>query len=302
MFFFEVSAMFGRMAPLKQQADVTTPAPGSTDSGEVVATECHALDGNDHGCTDEDCKPCQEGQTWWPCNVEGLCIGCGKIPIPTGAPIAYTTPEPVVESDPTPAPVASDADVTTSAPEPTESYQSSGAGASYRFHDNTNVIEGTDLNNSADLKGCEATGDKDVRNLPEEKQKCLDECNTLSDCTGVTFHSQGSMLKKNFEAKTISDMMQSRNGFETYVKPTASKCHFYRNGFKTLNKWCASTCNYALEHGFLAGKGDSTAFGTCCWNDCEDQKFAKIFDYACYCDEAADDEVSDNVNTETTYV
>merc|ERR1712110_1126702 len=125
--FFEVSAMFGRdRKQYAAEANFTTPAPESTDSnrysGAIVAEGCHALDGNDHGCKDEDCKACQEGQTWWPCNVEGLCIGCGKPIIPTAAPMR-STDEPVVESDPTPAPVA---DVTTSAPEPTDSYQSSG--------------------------------------------------------------------------------------------------------------------------------------------------------------------------------
>ena len=36
-----------------------TPTPGA----------CDAIDGNQHGCTNDSCQQCLEGYQWWPCNV-----------------------------------------------------------------------------------------------------------------------------------------------------------------------------------------------------------------------------------------
>merc|ERR1712137_314068 len=156
------------------------------------------------------------------------------------------------------------------------------AAAQYILHNDFNVVEGTDANNAADLVGCQATGSEDVRNDPAKKQECLDECTKNSDCTGVVFHSQGSMLKKDAEGKTIDNMVVARSGFETYVKPSAKRC--YGPGRADHKEYCVTTCQTALNNDFLKGHGDSEASGICCWNDCEDQLY-NDHKFACYCDE-----------------
>jgi len=165
------------------------------------------------------------------------------------------------------------------------SHSTSGAGAQYKLWNDKNVMVGSDDKNQADLVGCVATGNKDVRNLPAEKQKCLNECTKNSDCIGVTFHSQGTMLKKSVDGKALKDMMVDRAGFETYAKPSAATC--YSPGKSADDAWCVSNCGYALEHGFLAGHGDSTASGQCCWNDCKDQVYNDL-PYHCFCDGSID--------------
>merc|ERR1712224_200668 len=100
----------------------------------------------------------------------------------------------------------------------------------------------------------------------------------MGDCIAVTFHSDGTMLKKKAGGKSLDDMLVDRSGFETYAKPDASLC--YNPGPKGHDSWCVSTCTYALQNGFLAGNGDSTANGTCCWNDCDEQSYNEQ-QYAC---------------------
>ena len=42
---------------------------GGCSGGEPCAADAdHA-----QAATDDDCAPCGAGQTWWPCNVAGLC-------------------------------------------------------------------------------------------------------------------------------------------------------------------------------------------------------------------------------------
>jgi len=171
----------------------------------------------------------------------------------------------------------------------------SGAGAAYKLHENMNVVEGTDQNNASDLVGCTATGNKDVRKEPEEMQKCLDQCSSNSQCVGVTFHSMGTMLKQAVEGKTIDQMMKERTGFQTYVKPSASSCYFSRFGWRSLDARCQKTCGNALEDGFLAGKGDSTDHGHCCWNNCAEERYQLLikWKYTCYCDGSEPDSDQD---------
>lgn len=40
---------------------------------------CPAIAGNGQSATDEQCLPCASGQTWWPCNVKGLCSCTGLL-------------------------------------------------------------------------------------------------------------------------------------------------------------------------------------------------------------------------------
>merc|ERR1712183_525131 len=67
---------------------VSTAAPGS--SCKTCST-CVAIPGNPHAATDVHCSPCaMDGQSWWPCDVNGLCQ-CGGGPGPITTTIATTT-------------------------------------------------------------------------------------------------------------------------------------------------------------------------------------------------------------------
>jgi len=45
------------------------PLVSCSNCGSCVANQCH-----EHGATDAQCAPCANGgQSWWPCDVEGLC-------------------------------------------------------------------------------------------------------------------------------------------------------------------------------------------------------------------------------------
>merc|ERR1719264_1113138 len=63
-------------------------------------SECVAVPGNGGGATDGACAPCaNNGQSWWPCNGDGLCqCAGGSGPSPT--PPSPTPPSP---SPPSPA-------------------------------------------------------------------------------------------------------------------------------------------------------------------------------------------------------
>jgi len=72
-------------------------------------TECIAVPGNNQGATDAHCAPCAlNGQTWWPCNVDGACqCASGSEPTPTPAPTPLPpapTPSPTPTTPPTPSP------------------------------------------------------------------------------------------------------------------------------------------------------------------------------------------------------
>jgi len=93
-----------------------TPAPaGSSPTPSATSGNgCVAVPGNSQAATDEHCAPCATGQSWWPCDVAGLCQCAGS----SGEP----EPEPEPESEhstgpsasPTPAPATA-----TETPEPT---------------------------------------------------------------------------------------------------------------------------------------------------------------------------------------
>jgi len=55
---------------------VTTTPPND---GCMVCGVCEAIPGNPHTATDAHCSPCAlGGQSWWPCNIEGLCRCAGR--------------------------------------------------------------------------------------------------------------------------------------------------------------------------------------------------------------------------------
>merc|ERR1712151_1213846 len=67
---------------------VSTAAPGSSCK---TCNTCVAIPGNPHAATDVHCSPCaMDGQSWWPCDVDGLCQCVGG-PGPITTTIATTT-------------------------------------------------------------------------------------------------------------------------------------------------------------------------------------------------------------------
>eukprot|EP00929_Paragymnodinium_shiwhaense_P033090 TRINITY_DN18238_c0_g1_i1.p1 TRINITY_DN18238_c0_g1~~TRINITY_DN18238_c0_g1_i1.p1 ORF type:complete len:799 (+),score=136.39 TRINITY_DN18238_c0_g1_i1:173-2569(+) len=81
-------------------AESTTAAPASTTGSAPVASDgcggcesCEAVPGNAQSATDGQCTHCaMGGQSWWPCNVKGLCrCAAGSDPAaPTETPAAPT--------------------------------------------------------------------------------------------------------------------------------------------------------------------------------------------------------------------
>merc|ERR1711881_726542 len=56
---------------------VHTSTAASRDSCKACST-CISIPGNPHAATDVHCSPCaMDGQSWWPCNVDGLCQCAG---------------------------------------------------------------------------------------------------------------------------------------------------------------------------------------------------------------------------------
>jgi hypothetical protein len=89
-------------APAPETAS-QTPAPTAL-SGDA----CVAILGNPQAATDEHCAPCATGQTWWPCNVAGLCQCGGSStepePEPEPEPESAPSTEPTTSPAPAPAP------------------------------------------------------------------------------------------------------------------------------------------------------------------------------------------------------
>jgi len=57
----------------------TTAATTRPDDGCMACGACEAIPGNPHAATDAHCSPCAlGGQSWWPCNIEGLCRCAGR--------------------------------------------------------------------------------------------------------------------------------------------------------------------------------------------------------------------------------
>mmetsp|Transcript_35116 Transcript_35116/g.113684 ORF Transcript_35116/g.113684 Transcript_35116/m.113684 type:complete len:489 (+) Transcript_35116:237-1703(+) len=88
-----------------QASPMPTPVPEFGCSG---CATCAAVVDNSAGqaVTDAECAPCAMGaQTWWPCNLEGLCRCSGATPAPTSAPTPTTTkPTPTPTHGPSPSP------------------------------------------------------------------------------------------------------------------------------------------------------------------------------------------------------
>jgi len=166
---------------------------------------------------------------------------------------------------------------------------------------NVNVMVNTDEDNHADIGGCKATGSEDIRNDDKKMQQCKDECSANTDCVAVTFHSKGSMLKKLVDGMTMKEMEKSRDGFQTYVKPSASSCR--RNGLVSMewtDKICQRHCGAALDQYFDGNEDATGELGiACCWNDCANQTWngpaGRPHSYLCYCD--AEDALESDVST-----
>lgn len=66
----------------------STPAPAFACSS---CSTCLAVPGNSQAASDSQCSACKMGgQSWWPCNVAGLCQ-CGSTAAPTTTPTVHTT-------------------------------------------------------------------------------------------------------------------------------------------------------------------------------------------------------------------
>merc|ERR1719225_1954893 len=69
-------------------------------------SDCVAVPGNGGGATDGSCAPCaNNGQSWWPCNGDGLCQcagGSGPSPNPSPTQAPSPTPSPSPPTPPAP--------------------------------------------------------------------------------------------------------------------------------------------------------------------------------------------------------
>merc|ERR1711881_44655 len=93
------------------------------------------------------------------------------------------------------------------------------------------------------------------------------------------------MLKKMCDGQSIEENRVQRDGFQTFVKPTSSKCR--KTGHSKTNNWCVKTCDKALQHAFSGVGNDAIADGICCWNNCENEIFNGS-QYDCSCDEPSE--------------
>eukprot|EP00928_Gymnodinium_smaydae_P046612 TRINITY_DN3105_c0_g3_i1.p1 TRINITY_DN3105_c0_g3~~TRINITY_DN3105_c0_g3_i1.p1 ORF type:complete len:1251 (-),score=136.36 TRINITY_DN3105_c0_g3_i1:411-4163(-) len=87
-------------APTSEPASTPSPLPESGSSGCGQCDACEAVPGNVQSATDAHCAPCANGgQTWWPCNVDGLCrCAGGGVGRPTKEPSVAPTLSPDQES------------------------------------------------------------------------------------------------------------------------------------------------------------------------------------------------------------
>jgi len=73
-----------------------TSSDNNNSSCDSNCDDCGAVLGNQQQATDAHCAPCATGQTWWPCNQQGLCQ-CNSNGSTTSAPVTtsddVTTPE-----------------------------------------------------------------------------------------------------------------------------------------------------------------------------------------------------------------
>merc|ERR1711959_523871 len=79
----------------------TTPVQTSTAFPAKSCKACNgctSIPGNSHGATDEQCMSCaMGGQSWWPCNANGLCQ-CADGPVPVTTTTVTTTKMPATTS------------------------------------------------------------------------------------------------------------------------------------------------------------------------------------------------------------
>jgi len=146
----------------------------------------------------------------------------------------------------------------------------------YRVYSDENVEKMDKGVNVADLIGCTIDAGQDIRHDAAKMKQCLLQCTDRSDCTGVTFHSMGTMLKKNSGDNDIYSMMKERKNFETYVKLSGDSCR-PTAGHGDAH-WCQTTCSTALQ------TNDIEAQGNCCWNDCPNRSYKKDQEFTCSCD------------------
>jgi len=94
----------------------TSEAPSApSTSCKTNCESCVSITGNPHSANDAQCAPCANGgQSWWPCNIDGLCR-CAAPAVSTAPTTASPTPELTATptgppSPPTPAPSSSAGD------------------------------------------------------------------------------------------------------------------------------------------------------------------------------------------------
>jgi hypothetical protein len=117
-----INYYFGPQPTVDPSQPTTTPGPTAGPTTLTPANACKACDvciavpDNYQAATNEQCSPCgaKTGQSWWPCNVAGLCQCDTPGVITTLAPV--TTPVATSTPATTPAPVTTSAPVTTPAP------------------------------------------------------------------------------------------------------------------------------------------------------------------------------------------
>merc|ERR1719213_1229712 len=68
------------------QQGETTAAPETTSAPQPSGGECNSScstcvfnpsNPNNQTATDDNCAACAAGQSWWPCNIESLCVCAG---------------------------------------------------------------------------------------------------------------------------------------------------------------------------------------------------------------------------------
>merc|ERR1711920_776735 len=69
------------LVPTPSPAESPIPSPASPVEDCTGCSTCVAVPNNVHGqaVNDQQCSPCALGvQTWWPCNLDGLCRCSGS--------------------------------------------------------------------------------------------------------------------------------------------------------------------------------------------------------------------------------
>jgi hypothetical protein len=143
-------------APTGPVVPTTTTTPPVAGSCRSCST-CVAVPENSQAATDGQCAPCGSGtlQTWWPCNVDGLCQ-CASTPSST----TTTTTKPVTTSPET-------TKTTTATPETTASASTT----------QKTTMSSTKITTAPSSQPSSSTGSSTVFSSP---------CRTCSNCMAVT--------------------------------------------------------------------------------------------------------------------